>query len=112
MRYRKHVFVCTNDRTDGRKSCGSEFGMQLVNELKNQILERGLQIEVRAQKAGCFDICGFGPAVVVYPDATFYGKVSLDDLKEIVESHLINNKPVERLVVKFPPHLRFLDQQQ
>ena len=73
--------------------------MALVNALKDELKEKGLNLEIRAQKAGCLDVCAFGPAMVVYPEGVFYGNVELSDIPEIVESHLVNDKVVERLVI-------------
>jgi (2Fe-2S) ferredoxin len=53
------------------------------------------------QKTGCLDVCAFGHALVVYPEGVFYGKVELSDVEEIIESHLINDVPVERLKLNF-----------
>ena len=53
------------------------------------------------EAAGCLDTCGLGPSVVVYPEGIHYGNVQLDDVPEIVESHLANNVPVERLQLNF-----------
>lgn len=97
MKFKKHIFVCTNERSDGRKSCGHEHGMLLVDELKKHINADKQNAEVRAQKAGCFDICLHGPAVVVYPEGVFYKDVQVSDIREIYESHIKNNVPVERL---------------
>ena len=102
MRYKKHIFICTNQRKEGeRVCCGEERGMELVKAFKQAIKEKGLQVEMRAQKAGCFDICETGPNVIVYPEGIFYGKVQMSDVNEILEEHLINNRPVERLQLKF-----------
>ena len=49
---------------------------------------------------GCFGICTSGPVVVVYPEGTWYGDVSADDVSEIVEEHLENGNKVERLEIK------------
>jgi (2Fe-2S) ferredoxin len=105
MRYKKHVFVCTNQRPDGaaRVSCGEGHGMDLVNRFKELIKEKGLQVQIRAQKAGCFDICEFGPNVIVYPEGVHYGKVQLADVESIVTQHLQNDQPVESLRLYFPP---------
>jgi (2Fe-2S) ferredoxin len=54
---------------------------------------------VRINRAGCFDRCGEGPLLVVYPQAVWYQFVDNDDIDEIIESHLLNGKIVERLVV-------------
>lgn len=99
MKYKKHVFVCTNVKPAPKKCCGEERGMALVNALKDELKEKGLNLEIRAQKAGCLDVCAFGPSMVVYPEGVFYGNVELSDIPEIVESHLANDKVVERLVI-------------
>ncbi|MFN4146911.1 MAG: (2Fe-2S) ferredoxin domain-containing protein [Runella sp.] len=101
MKYKKHVFICTNQKEGGKKCCGQDHGMQLVEAFKTALKERNLHIEIRAQRAGCLDVCALGPAMVVYPEGIFYGKVTLDDVEEIVESHLVNNQPVERLQLPF-----------
>lgn len=102
LKYDKHVFICTNQRVNSeRPSCGEEHGMELVKAFKKEIKDRGLSVNMRAQKAGCMDICELGPTVVVYPEGVFYGKVQLSDVLEIVEEHLVNDRPVERLRLKF-----------
>lgn len=101
MKYTKHVFVCTNDKEAPKKCCGSERGMELVNAFKSGLESRGLQKDIRAQRAGCLDVCAKGPAVVVYPEGIFYGNVSVGDVEEIIEKHLVNDEPVERLKLDF-----------
>lgn len=101
MKYKKHVFICTNDKEAPKKCCGSERGMALVEAFKESLKEKGLATEIRAQRAGCLDTCAFGPSVVVYPEGIFYGKVELSDVEEIVEKHLVNNEIVERLKLDF-----------
>jgi (2Fe-2S) ferredoxin len=71
--------------------------MALVDAFKAALTEKGLNVDIRAQRAGCLDMCGKGPAMVVYPEGVFYGNVQLSDVAEIVESHLANDQPVERL---------------
>jgi (2Fe-2S) ferredoxin len=102
LKYDKHIFICTNQRVNSeRPSCGEEHGMELVKAFKKEIKDRGLSVDMRAQKAGCMDICELGPSMVVYPEGVFYGHVQLADVAEIVEEHLINGRPVERLRLKF-----------
>ncbi|MBX9850870.1 MAG: (2Fe-2S) ferredoxin domain-containing protein [Cytophagaceae bacterium] len=101
MKYKKHVFICTNERTDGRKCCGEAKGMELVNAFKELVKKHKLNTEIRAQRAGCFDVCNFGPAVVVYPEGIFYGNVQPEDVQEIFNEHLMNDRQVERLKLKF-----------
>jgi len=100
MKYQKHIFICTNQRPDGapRPCCGEQHGLALVTAFKKAIKDRNLDAPIRAQRTGCFDFCESGPVVSVYPDGVFYGKVQLSDVDEIVESHIANGKPVERLI--------------
>jgi (2Fe-2S) ferredoxin len=98
--YHKHIFICVNQRPEGeRRSCGEQHGMALVNAFKQSLKSRKLTIRVRAQKSGCLDICNFGPTMVVYPEGVFYVNVQLDDVEEIIESHILGNKPVQRLLL-------------
>jgi (2Fe-2S) ferredoxin len=63
--------------------------------------ELKLNGRMRAQKTGCLDACEYGPTVVVYPEGTYYGGVTINDVTEIVNEHLIHNRPVERLIIEF-----------
>jgi (2Fe-2S) ferredoxin len=102
MRFEKHIFICTNQRAPGeKKSCGEACGMELVKEFKKQIKEKGLAKKIRAQKTGCLDACEYGPSMVIYPEGIFYGGVTPGDIKEILDEHILNNRPVERLVINF-----------
>ncbi len=102
MKFEKHIFICTNQRTEGtRKSCGEACGMELVKAFKKAVKDNGLKGTVRAQRSGCLDACEFGPSMVVYPEGIFYGGVQLSDVDEIVKEHVINNRPVERLIIDF-----------
>ena len=104
MKYTKHIFICNNQRKEGERiCCGEAHGMELVAAFKKQIKDKGLHIEIRAQRTGCLDICELGRSLVVYPEGVFYGKVQLTDVAEIVEEHLVKNIPVERLRLNFKP---------
>ncbi|MEZ0541558.1 (2Fe-2S) ferredoxin domain-containing protein [Fibrella arboris] len=101
MKFEKHIFVCTNQKESPKKSCGAEHGAALLEAFKQEITQRGLQKQVRAQRAGCLDACAFGPALVIYPEGTYYGNVQIEDIPEIVEKHVVNNEVVERLSLNF-----------
>lgn len=101
MKFEKHVFICTNQRGAEKASCGEAQGKELVAEFKKLLVEKNLKGRMRAQAAGCCDACDYGPTVVVYPEGVYYGKVMLSDVREIVEEHLINNRPVQRLINDF-----------
>ena len=99
MIYDKHIFICVNQRAAGapRKSCGEAHGMEIVEAFKKKLKEKKLSIKLRAQKSGCLDICDFGQTLVVYPEGIFYVGVSLNDVDEIIEEHIVNHRIVERL---------------
>jgi (2Fe-2S) ferredoxin len=62
--------------------------------------ELGLTTQVRANAAGCLDACEHGITVLVYPEQIWYGGVTENDVDEIIQKHIIENKPVERLMIK------------
>lgn len=92
-----HLFICTNERPadDPRGFCG---GAPLVDLFKAAFRRHGLAPDrVRANKSGCLDRCAHGAVVVVYPEGTWYGHVTPEDVEEIVREHLVGGRPVERL---------------
>ncbi len=97
--FEKHIFVCGNHRPAGhpRGCCDPQAEANLQKLFKQKLAERGLKGKVRANQAGCLDQCEHGPNLVVYPDAVWYGHVTEADVDEIIESHIIGGKPVERL---------------
>lgn len=97
--FRKHVFVCLNEREPGhpKGDCTSKGSPELLKAFKAALRARGLDEEIRANKAGCLDNCARGCSVVVYPDGVWYGQVTQADVEEIVDKHLIGGAPVQRL---------------
>ena len=101
-RFEKHIFICENKRPEGHpRGCCAEKNSAEVKELfKKRLKELGLSTSVRANSAGCLDACEYGVTVVVYPEQIWYGKVTIDDVEEIIQQHMIKNIPVERLKIK------------
>ena len=97
MRFEKHIFICANQKAEGKACCGTEKGMELVEKFREVLGEKGLKGKVRAQRAGCLDACTKGPVLVVHPEGTYYGNVTPDDVLRIVEEHIIGNKVVSDL---------------
>ncbi len=75
------------------------------DELKKQLAARGLGKIIRANNAGCLDQCEQGVTVVVYPEQVWYGHVTLADVPELIDKHLIGGEAVERLMLPDQPHL-------
>jgi (2Fe-2S) ferredoxin len=99
--FKRHVFVCINQRParHRRGDCDSKGGPEVHAALKKAVTRAGLNLEIRVNRAGCLDQCSQGPVIVVYPEAVWYVQVGLEDVDEIVNSHLIGGKVVDRLVM-------------
>ncbi len=97
----KHVFVCTQRRAEGhpRGSCAQHSCDELMNAFLGEIQKRNLFDKIAVTNAGCLGPCGFGASVLVYPEGIMYGKVTKGDVTEIIEAHLLGDKPIERLKV-------------
>ena len=89
---RAQVLIC------GGTGCTSSGSVAIQKEFETQIAANGLAEEVKIVQTGCFGLCALGPVVIVYPDGTFYSRVTVDDVAEIVSEHLLKGRPVERLV--------------
>jgi (2Fe-2S) ferredoxin len=101
--YQRHIFFCVNDRGEGadRPSCNQCGSARMRDYAKKKVKALGLSGPglVRVNQAGCLDRCEEGPACVVYPEGVWYTYVDEHDVDEIIESHLVNGKPVERLMI-------------
>ena len=99
---RRYLFVCTNRRPDDnpKGSCAAKGSEAVHQALKAQVFQRGLaQVEARVCTASCLDQCSTGVSVLVEPDHFFYGRVTVEDVPEIVEA-LQKGDRVERLVIR------------
>lgn len=96
-----HVFVCTSCRINGVQKgfCHQKGSVDLVQKFMEEVDDRGLSSDVLITNTGCFAICEKGPVVVVYPEGTWYGNVTEDDVERIVEEHFENGNKVMDLVI-------------
>jgi len=101
MRYARHIFICTNRRMDDdpKGSCGQKGSEEIRDLFKKELHQRGLKTKVRANKAGCLDVCEYGPNVVIYPEGVWYCHVRKEDVAEIIEKHIVGGEIVERLLL-------------
>ena len=70
---------------------------KVLDRLKELVHQHGLKRKIRINKAGCLDQCALGISIVVYPEGVWYGRVTLADVDEIFEKHIVGGQPVERL---------------
>lgn len=99
--YKHHVFFCTNKRAAGETCCEQCNASEIREYAKAKVKQLGLSGEggVRVNAAGCLDRCELGPVVVIYPEEVWYTYVDREDIDEIIDSHLIHNQIVERLLI-------------
>lgn len=106
--YRLHVFCCTNERPAGhpRGCCKEKGSIKLRDYMKARAKELGLK-DVRINNAGCLDRCELGPTLVIYPEGVWYSVASPAEIDEVLQTHLVEGKRVERLMLtpdaKAPP---------
>jgi (2Fe-2S) ferredoxin len=100
----RHFFVCQTQRPPGGKpACGSRGAVEVFN-----VLQEGLGGHpelwgaVQVSASGCLGPCFDGPSMVVYPEGVWYAPVTVEDAKEIAESHLVGGVVVERLRYRWP----------
>lgn len=90
--YRSHVLVC------GGTGCTSSGSQQIINTLTAEVEKAGLCDEVSIVQTGCHGLCALGPIMIIYPDASFYSMVKVEDIPEIVNEHLLKGRVVKRLL--------------
>ncbi|WP_247882851.1 ferredoxin [Azospirillum sp. TSA2s] len=99
--FEAHVFCCTNRRPDGhrRGSCAAHGSEKLRDYMKARARELGFDGKVRINSAGCLDRCELGPTLVIYPEGVWYTYHSTGDVDEILQTHLVEGRHVERLML-------------
>ncbi len=99
--YRHHVFMCTNQRENGTACCANLGALQASEHAKARLksLNFSARSRSRINMTGCLNRCGQGPVMVVYPEGTWYRYDTLDDIDEIINSHIGRGEIVQRLRV-------------
>ncbi|RMH22802.1 MAG: (2Fe-2S) ferredoxin domain-containing protein [Acidobacteria bacterium] len=96
---RKQILVCVNERpeTSPKPSCARRGSYEVYRRFKDVVRARGLRDGVMVTKTGCLKHCSRGITVCIWPDAFWYGGVTLDDVEEIVDRSLARDEEVARL---------------
>ncbi|HOQ75107.1 MAG TPA: NADH-quinone oxidoreductase subunit NuoF [Thermoclostridium sp.] len=93
MIYRSHVLICAGT------GCTASKSADIAETMHKLLVERGIDKEVKIVKTGCFGLCEKGPIMVVYPEGATYSKVTVKDVPEIVDEHLVKGRIVKRLLL-------------
>lgn len=94
--YRAHVLVC------GGTGCVSSGSKKIQEALSDELAKQNLDKEIKVVETGCHGFCEMGPILIVYPEGTFYCRVTVEDIQEIVAEHLVKGRTVQRLLFKAP----------
>ncbi len=97
----RHVFVCVQQRPEGhpRPSCSQKNCNEVAEEFFFNLQQTQAFDRIQVTTTGCLGPCSEGPSVLVYPEGVMYGRVGKEDVAAIFEEHLVNGKPVERLLM-------------
>lgn len=97
--YQRHVFFCVNQRDNGQPCCADKNSVAMRDYAKSRVKALGLSGagRVRINQAGCLDRCSQGPTIVIYPEGVWYSYASQADIDEIIDSHLVHGRVVDRL---------------
>jgi len=99
--YSKHIFVCTNQKDNGKACCANQGGAATFEYLRSRLLELELQGpgKFRVSRSGCLGRCSEGPCMVVYPEGLWYACRSSEDVDKFIAEQLVADRPVSDLLI-------------
>jgi NADH-quinone oxidoreductase subunit F len=103
---RNHVLIGIDAETIMAGARGVE------KALVDEIAKKGLSDEIAILETGSIGATGQGVVIVVYPEGIYYGKVTVDDVPELVEEHLLKGRQVKRLVLSEVPKQQVITKQK
>lgn len=87
----KHILVCHGT------GCTSSKSPKIIENFRNILKEKNIE-NVKVIQTGCFGLCAKGPIVIIRPEDVFYAHVKPEDSEEIINTHIVEGKIVERLL--------------
>ncbi|MCF8095806.1 MAG: NADH-quinone oxidoreductase subunit NuoF [Desulfobacteraceae bacterium] len=99
---RLHLMLC------GGTGCHASGSKGFHEALDAELKKQGLDEEIEVIETGCNGFCAVGPVMVVQPEGVFYQQLKAEDAAELVESHFLKGRPVERLMYKDPSSKKFI----
>ena len=95
--FRYHAIVCRQEKPEGVTCCSAAGSPACWTLCYRELGAAGLSDEVQVSSCGCLGLCESGPVMIVYPEGTWYTKLTPADVAEIVSAHFQNGKKVSRL---------------
>ena len=97
----KHILVCTQSRPDDHPKgcCKADGGGDIANEFAKEFEERGLWGRFKLNTTSCLGACENSPTALIYPEGIMYGGLKTEDVKPIIDQHLLGDEPIESLQV-------------
>ena len=90
--FKRQVLVC------GGTGCTSSGSKKILEVLENEIKSNGLENDVHIVRTGCFGLCSLGPIMIVYPEGSFYARVTPEHIPQIVQEHLKGGNVVKEFL--------------
>ena len=82
----------------GGLTCPKKGSPEILEALREKIKKAGLEGQVEVIPRGCFGLCNLAPNLYIEPDEIWYSRFTLKDVPVIVRQHLVQGKPVRRLI--------------
>jgi (2Fe-2S) ferredoxin/SAM-dependent methyltransferase len=95
--FRYHVFICDQKKPEGVPCCPARGSAATIEALRKEVAMRGLLDDVQITLCGSLGVCERGPNMVVYPEGVWYSGVRPEDVPELVKSHFVEGRPLDRL---------------
>ena len=89
----RHVFVCSHG-----KSCAKRNSAEVYTRFREKLVESGLKPKVMVTGCDSVGFCDRGVAVNIYPEQVWYSRVTVDDVDEIWDQHVLGGRTIDRLV--------------
>jgi len=87
----------------GGQTCPQKGSESVREALLLAIRKAGLEEQVEVVSRGCFGLCNLAPNLYIEPDGVWYSRFTVKDVPAIVQQHLVQGKPVLRLI-HYPDH--------
>ena len=94
MAIRTQIVVC------GGTGCMSSHSKEIKEQFDKVLKDLELDREIEVFQSGCFGLCEKGPVVVVFPDETFYGHMTVNDVEPLCEEHLLKGRLYDKKVYR------------